>query len=54
MSDHGPNLDPSGDTVYMHSDYWHTTACLQLYPRERRLRVAYDSACRAQFVDFTL
>jgi hypothetical protein len=54
MSDHGPNLDPSGDTVCMHSDYWHTTACLQLYPRERRLRVAYDSACRAQFVDFTL
>lgn len=54
MSDHGPNLNPSGDTVCMHGDYWHTTACLLLYPRERRLRVAYDSTCQAQFVDFTL
>jgi hypothetical protein len=38
----------------MHSDYWNTTACVQLYPRERRIRVAYDAACRAEFVDFAI
>ena len=54
MSDHGPEDEPSADSICMHSDYWHTTACLQLYPKERRMRVAYGAACRAGFVDFAL
>ena len=54
MSDHGPSNQPSACTPCMHSDYWNTTACLQFYPRERRMRVAYTSACRARFVDFVL
>jgi hypothetical protein len=29
--------------------YWFTTACLQFFPRERRLRVAYGSACQARY-----
>ncbi len=54
MSDHGPEDQPSADTVCMHSDYWHTTACIRLLPKERRMRVAYDTACRAEYVDFQL
>jgi hypothetical protein len=54
MSDHGETGEGSACTPCMHSDYWNTTACVQLYPRERRIRVAYDAACRARFVDVTL
>jgi hypothetical protein len=54
MSDHGPGDKGTACTPCMHSDYWNTTACLHFYPRERRMRVAYDSACRAQFADFAL
>lgn len=54
MADHGPDGAGSACTPCMHSDYWNTTACVQLYPRERRMRVAFDSACRARFVDFAL
>lgn len=54
MADHGPDGVGSACTPCMHSDYWNTTACVQLYPRERRMRVAFDSACRARFVDFAL
>jgi hypothetical protein len=36
----------------MHSDYWNTTACVQLSPKDRKMRVAYDSACRARFEEF--
>jgi hypothetical protein len=54
MADHGPTGEPSACTPCMHSDYWNTTACIQLYPRERRIRVAYDAACQAKFVDFAM
>ncbi|RIK80823.1 MAG: hypothetical protein DCC68_10245 [Planctomycetota bacterium] len=54
MSDHGPHNQPSACTPCMHSDYWNTTACVQFYPKERRMRIAYDSACRARFVGFAL
>ena len=54
MSDHGPDDAPSADTICMHSDYWYTTACLQLCPKQRQMRIAYDTACRARFVDFEL
>jgi alpha-D-ribose 1-methylphosphonate 5-triphosphate synthase subunit PhnG len=54
MADHGPDHLPGADTVCMHSDYWHTTACIQLLPAERRLRIAYAPACAATFTEFTL
>ncbi len=52
MSDHGPLGQPSDDTLCMHGSYWHTTACVQLLPRMRRLRVAYATACQAEYVEF--
>ncbi len=54
MADHGPDGNPSLGTICMHSDYWSTTACIQLIPRSRRMRVAYTSACRARFSEFQL
>ena len=53
MSDHGAN---GGDhrTLCMHGEYWNTTACLQFYPRQRKMRVSYSSACDATFTDFVL
>jgi hypothetical protein len=49
MADHGPDGNASADTICMHGDYWYTTACLQFFPRSRRMRVAYASACEAKF-----
>lgn len=54
MSNHGPADSPSRLTLCMHSDYWHTTACVQLLPEARRLRVSYSTACQAQYVDFVI
>lgn len=54
MSDHGPNGEPSPNTVCMHEGYWSTLASVQLYPKERRMRLGYGSACQASFVDFQL
>ncbi len=54
MSDHGPGGQPSLDSVCMHSDYWSTTACVHLLPVERKVRVAFNSACEAEFVEFAL
>lgn len=54
MADHGPEDCPSADTLCMHGDYWFTTACVQLLPSARKMRVAYNSACRAEYVDFNL
>lgn len=54
MADHGPLGRPTENTVCMHSDYWHTTACLQLFPKSRRLRVSYSSACEADYQEFAL
>jgi hypothetical protein len=53
MSDHG---DAGADhrTLCMHSEYWNTTACLQFYPRQRKMRVSYSSACDAKYTDFCL
>jgi hypothetical protein len=53
MSDHGVN---GGDhrTLCMHGDYWNTTACLQFFPRQRKMRVSYSSACDATYTDFVL
>jgi Acyl-coenzyme A:6-aminopenicillanic acid acyl-transferase len=54
MGDHGPDGAPSLDSICMHSDYWFTTACAQLLPAERKIRIAFDSACQAEFVEFGL
>jgi hypothetical protein len=54
MSDHGQAGLPNDDTICMHGAYWHTTACVQLYPRQRKLRVAYSSACEAEYEDIEL
>jgi hypothetical protein len=54
MADHGPTGIPDDNTICMHGSYWHTTATVQLLPRTRRLRVAYDNPCTASYVDFEL
>ncbi len=54
MANHGPAESPSRLTLCMHSDYWYTTACLQLLPEARRLRVSYSTACEAQYTDFVI
>lgn len=52
MADHGPSGCPDDDSLCMHGSYWHTTACLQLLPRGRRMRVSYSTACRAEYEEF--
>ena len=54
MGDHGPSGDPFDGSICMHSNYWNTTACVQLYPASRRMRLAYDSACQAEYAEFSL
>ena len=54
MADHGPAREPSFESICVHTDYWCTTACLQLFPRSRRMRVAYSPACCAQYREFCL
>jgi hypothetical protein len=53
MSDHGAE-GANHRTLCMHGDYWNTTACLQFYPRQRKMRVSYSSACDAKYVDFAM
>jgi hypothetical protein len=54
MSDHGDDNQPSDTTICVHSSYWYTTASLQLFPGSRRMRVAFDSACQAQYAELAL
>jgi hypothetical protein len=54
MADHGPNGTPSDHTPCVHGTYWYTTACLMFFPQSRRLRIAYGTACQAQFEEVTL
>jgi len=49
MADHGPTDSPDDHTVCVHGSYWYTTASLQFFPRSGRMRVAYDTACRATY-----
>ena len=53
MSDHGPTGEASADTICMHGEYWHTTASLQLFPAERRLRASFSPTCVAEYVDYS-
>jgi predicted choloylglycine hydrolase len=54
MSDHGPDDEPSLNTICKHSSYWNTTASLQLFPATRSIRVAFDSTCQARYQEFGL
>ena len=54
MADHGSDGRPGDDTLCVHGSYWFTTACLQFFPRSRRIRVAYSTACQARFEDVQL
>lgn len=54
MADHGPSGVPDDFTPCVHGTYWHTTACLQLLPATRTLRVAYANACQARYETFQL
>jgi len=54
MADHGPDGQPGMFTLCVHSDFWNTTACLQLLPRSRRFRIAFDRACQARYQEFGL
>ena len=54
MADHGEDGKPADTTPCVHGPYWSTTASLQLFPRTRRIRVAFDSACRGQHVELAL
>ena len=54
MADH-ENIDtPGGTSICTHSDYWNTTASVQLFPRSRRMRIALASACTAKYNEHTL
>jgi len=54
LGDHGPSGAPSDDSLCMHGSYWTTTASLQWFPRQRKVRVAYGSTCEAKYVEFQL
>ena len=54
MADHETGGEPGDTSICKHSDYWNTTATLQLFPKSRRMRVAFDSSCRAKYTDFVL
>lgn len=54
MSDHGPSGAPDDYSPCVHGAYWATTATLQLFARSRRVRVAFDSACRAKYQEVSL
>lgn len=54
MADHGPTGVPDDFTPCVHGTYWHTTACLQLTPASRGLRIAYANACQAKYETFQL
>jgi hypothetical protein len=54
MADHETDGKSADTAICKHSDYWNTTATLQLFPAFRRMRVSFDSACRAKHEEFVL
>lgn len=54
MSDHGNRGIASDCSICMHGDYWNTTSSLQLFPRERKLRISNGPACEARYFEFAL
>ena len=54
MADHGPDHNPSADTVCMHGEFWHTTASIQVLPAQRVLRASFSPTCIAQYEEFVV
>ena len=54
MADHGPSGAPDGASPCVHTGYFNTTASLQWFPRRRSVRVAYNWACKARYVEIGL
>lgn len=54
MADHGPAGHPDTGSPCVHGDYWYTTACLQLFPTRRLMRVSFSTACQARYTELTL
>lgn len=54
MADHGPTGMPGDFTPCNHGTYWYTTACMQLYPRSRRMRYSRSTACQAKYEELAL
>jgi hypothetical protein len=54
MADHGPEGVPSEFTMCVHGTFRSTTACMQYYPRSRRMRVAFAFPCCARFQEIEL
>lgn len=54
LADHGPGGEAGDYTICVHGSYWYTTATLQLFPRSRRMRIAYDTACNARYEEIAL
>ena len=54
MADHGAAGVADDYTPCVHGSYWQTTACLQLLPASRTLRVDYANACQARQQEFSL
>ena len=54
MSDHETGGAPGDTGICKHSEYWSTTASVQLLPVSRRMRIAFDSACHANYVELAL
>jgi len=52
MSDHGAEGSPTNDTICMHGNYWHTTASLQLLPKQRAIRASFSPTCVAEYREF--
>ena len=53
MADHADG-EPGDSTLCVHSSYWYTTATMQFRPRDRCVRIAYDTACRAKHVELAV
>jgi len=54
MADHGPDGVPDGASPCVHTGYFNTTASLQWFPKRRSVRVAYNWACQARYVEIGL
>lgn len=54
LSDHGASGRPSDNSLCTHGGYWTTTASLQWFPRQRKVRVAYSATCQAEYTELRL
>lgn len=54
LADHGPDGKAGDTTVCVHGSFWHTTAVLQYFPRSRRMRASFSTACQASLRELTL